>query len=95
MKSTLLACCILAATISLAKAQVTNSDFRAQISILLISAREANTTNINKSIANLNASMNNQIAYLESYIKTLQTQDNDPAHKKNKIALQMPRLSPK
>jgi paraquat-inducible protein B len=88
MKRTLLTCCILAATLCLAKAQVAKQAFNNRISNLSSSLDFRNTDNVKRDVDSLNTLMKEQIAYLQSYIKTLQAEDNDPAHKKNKIAMQ-------
>jgi DNA-directed RNA polymerase beta' subunit len=87
MKRTLLTCCILAATLSEAKAQITNQTFRAEITKLIL-VLDLHNVAAKKDIDTLNTLMNGQIAYLNSYIKTLQVtvlkEKSDPSYNKNK-----------
>jgi hypothetical protein len=88
MKRTLLICRILAATLSLAKAQVTSQAFRAEITKLFLVLNLHNIA-AKKNMDTLNTLMNEHVANLNSYIKTLQVnvlkEKSDPMYKKNKI----------
>ncbi len=87
MKRTLLTCCILAATLSLAKAQVTSQAFRAEITKLVL-VLDLHNIAAKKDMDTLNTLMKEQIAYLNSNIKTLQVtvlkEKSDPSYNKNK-----------